>query len=100
MKPKRLQNMAALIPLLILLMQLGYAVHTHSLNSYHDEQDCFHSPSILCTLHQIDTLSADLPQQADFVPTILIQTYTSFTEQIPPPAFILLSQFSSRASPA
>lgn len=99
MKSMRLQNMTALIPLLMLLMQLGYALHTHSLNSYHDEQDCFHSPSNQGILDQIDTLSADLCQPAEFVPTILIHV----TSPIELPFLtdrVITSIPPSRASPA
>jgi hypothetical protein len=95
----RLKKLTVLIPLLMLLMQLGYAFHNHSLNSYQDEQDCFHTPSIQCTLEHIDTLSADLPQPADFVPTILIHV----TSPIETPFLtgrVNTSLLPSRAPPA
>ena len=99
MKPMRLKKLTALFPLLMLLMQLGYACHNHSLNSYQDEQDCFHTPSIQCTLEHIDIMSADLPQAEEFVPTILIH----LTSPIDTPLLtgrVNTSLLQSRAPPA
>lgn len=72
MKNMIFKYLLALLPMLLLLTQLGYAIHCHSLNSYHDGNDGFDSPSVQCTLGQIDTQSAGLNNQAEFVPAILI----------------------------
>jgi hypothetical protein len=49
--PKSYRNIALVLPLLLVLMQVGFAHHFHCANSYHDEKDCFHSP---CAYTKID----------------------------------------------
>jgi hypothetical protein len=49
--------------------------------------------------HKNDTFMGNATIFLLVPPKVLVQTYTSFAE-IPPPAFNLLTQFPSRASPA